>query len=213
MVCASAGVTRGATFGAHGPQAREPEDPPLLRILSSLALCLLLATPAAAQLASQTGLVGNVTDAGGGVLPGAVGDRRQRRHAGDPRRRHQRGGRLPVQRRAARPLRDHHHPPGLPDVQGDQHRGRRQPGGAPGRRVERRRAVGDGHRWRPPTPRSRPTGPRCRRPSRRAPWSTCRRAAATCGSWRRPRPACCVATPPTSACPSAAPASARSRTA
>ena len=44
----------------------------MLRILSSLALCLLLATPAAAQLASQTGLVGNVTDAGGGVLPGAA---------------------------------------------------------------------------------------------------------------------------------------------
>ena len=44
----------------------------MLRILSSLALCLLLATPAAAQLASQTGLVGNVTDAGGGVLPGAT---------------------------------------------------------------------------------------------------------------------------------------------
>ena len=44
----------------------------MLRILSSLALCLFLATPAAAQLASQTGLVGNVTDAGGGVLPGAA---------------------------------------------------------------------------------------------------------------------------------------------
>ena len=44
----------------------------MLRFLCSTALCLLLATPAAAQLASQTGLVGNVTDAGGGVLPGAT---------------------------------------------------------------------------------------------------------------------------------------------
>ena len=43
----------------------------MLRILWSAALCLLLATPAAAQLASQTGLVGTVTDSGGGVLPGA----------------------------------------------------------------------------------------------------------------------------------------------
>jgi len=44
----------------------------VLRILWSAALCLLLATPAAGQLASQTGLVGNVTDAGGGTLPGAT---------------------------------------------------------------------------------------------------------------------------------------------
>jgi hypothetical protein len=44
----------------------------LLRILWSAVLCLLFATPAVAQLASQTGLVGTVTDSGGGVLPGAT---------------------------------------------------------------------------------------------------------------------------------------------
>lgn len=43
----------------------------MLRVLSSAVLALLLSTPAFAQLASQTGLVGTVTDTGGGVLPGA----------------------------------------------------------------------------------------------------------------------------------------------
>ena len=37
----------------------------------SLCVCLLVAAPAAAQLASQTALVGTVTDTGGLVLPGA----------------------------------------------------------------------------------------------------------------------------------------------
>jgi len=41
------------------------------RIVVSLGLGLLLATPVAAQLASQTALVGTVTDSGGLVLPGA----------------------------------------------------------------------------------------------------------------------------------------------
>ncbi len=44
----------------------------MLRTLLAPILCLLLATSAGAQLASQTGLVGTVTDSGGGVLPGAT---------------------------------------------------------------------------------------------------------------------------------------------
>ncbi|MEO5819759.1 MAG: carboxypeptidase regulatory-like domain-containing protein, partial [Vicinamibacteraceae bacterium] len=43
-----------------------------LSLAFGLALCPALATPAEAQLASQTGLVGIVTDSGGGVLPGAT---------------------------------------------------------------------------------------------------------------------------------------------
>ena len=41
------------------------------RISVLLGLCLLLATSAWAQLASQTALVGTVTDGGGLVVPGA----------------------------------------------------------------------------------------------------------------------------------------------
>ena len=44
----------------------------MLRVLSTAVLALLLSAPALAQLASQTGLVGTVTDSGGGVLPGAT---------------------------------------------------------------------------------------------------------------------------------------------
>ncbi|BCS32362.1 hypothetical protein TBR22_A15720 [Luteitalea sp. TBR-22] len=44
----------------------------MLRALSSAVLALLLSTPAFAQLASQTGLIGTVTDSGGGILPGAT---------------------------------------------------------------------------------------------------------------------------------------------
>lgn len=44
----------------------------MLRVLSTAVLALLLSAPAFAQLASQTGLVGTVTDSGGGVLPGAT---------------------------------------------------------------------------------------------------------------------------------------------
>ncbi len=43
----------------------------MLRSLVTAAIALMLSTPAFAQLASQTGLVGTVTDSGGGVLPGA----------------------------------------------------------------------------------------------------------------------------------------------
>ncbi len=42
------------------------------RFFLAAALCLLLAATAAAQLASQTGLVGTVRDASGGVLPGVT---------------------------------------------------------------------------------------------------------------------------------------------
>ena len=42
------------------------------RVCVSLGLCLLLATTAWAQLASQTALVGTVTDSGGLVVPGAL---------------------------------------------------------------------------------------------------------------------------------------------
>ena len=41
------------------------------RILSLVCVCLLLATSSWAQLASQTALVGTVTDSAGAVLPGA----------------------------------------------------------------------------------------------------------------------------------------------
>ena len=44
----------------------------MFRVLSTAALALLLSTPAFGQLASQTGLIGTVTDSGGGVLPGAT---------------------------------------------------------------------------------------------------------------------------------------------
>lgn len=44
----------------------------MLRVLWTAALCLLLASSASAQLATQTGLIGTVTDSGGGVLPGAT---------------------------------------------------------------------------------------------------------------------------------------------
>lgn len=43
----------------------------VLRFVLSAVFCLCVATGAAAQLASQTALVGTVTDSGGGVLPGA----------------------------------------------------------------------------------------------------------------------------------------------
>lgn len=43
----------------------------MLRVLWSAVLCLCLASSASAQLATQTGLIGTVTDSGGGVLPGA----------------------------------------------------------------------------------------------------------------------------------------------
>jgi hypothetical protein len=42
------------------------------RVCVSVSLCLLLATSAWAQLASQTALVGTVTDGGGAVVPGAT---------------------------------------------------------------------------------------------------------------------------------------------
>src|SRR4029450_10194468 len=41
------------------------------RLSAILSLCLLLATSAWAQLASQTALVGTITDSGGLVVPGA----------------------------------------------------------------------------------------------------------------------------------------------
>lgn len=44
----------------------------MLRVLSTAVLALVLSTPAFAQLASQTGLIGTVTDSGGGLLPGAT---------------------------------------------------------------------------------------------------------------------------------------------
>jgi hypothetical protein len=44
----------------------------VFRALSTAVLALVLSTPAFAQLASQTGLIGTVTDSGGGVLPGAT---------------------------------------------------------------------------------------------------------------------------------------------
>ncbi len=44
----------------------------MLRVLWSAVFALSLSTAAFAQLASQTGLVGTVTDSGGGVLPGAT---------------------------------------------------------------------------------------------------------------------------------------------
>ena len=207
-LCSSDPLSR---FRAHG--AREPEDPPVLRILSSLALCLLLATPAAAQLASQTGLVGNVTDAGGGVLPGAtvtaVNVGTQATLSGVT-------NEAGVYQFNAVPLGRYEITITLQGFQTFKATNIEVGGNQVVRQdavPERRRRCTRRSRWRPPTPRSRPTGPRCRRPSRRAPSSTCRRAAATCGSWRRRRPACCAATPPTSACRSAAPASARSRTA
>jgi hypothetical protein len=43
----------------------------MLRVSASLFFSLLIATTAAAQLASQTALVGTVSDSGGGVMPGA----------------------------------------------------------------------------------------------------------------------------------------------
>ena len=42
------------------------------RILVAAGVCRLLSAGAFAQLASQTGLVGTVTDDGGGVIPGAT---------------------------------------------------------------------------------------------------------------------------------------------
>ncbi len=44
----------------------------MIRVLFSALLALTLSSPAFAQLASQTGLIGTVTDSGGGVLPGAT---------------------------------------------------------------------------------------------------------------------------------------------
>ncbi|AMY08817.1 Outer membrane cobalamin receptor protein [Luteitalea pratensis] len=44
----------------------------MFRVLSTAALALLLSTSAFGQLASQTGLIGTVTDSNGGVLPGAT---------------------------------------------------------------------------------------------------------------------------------------------
>src|ERR671912_647702 len=44
----------------------------VFRALFTAVLALVLSTPAFAQLASQTGLIGTVTDSGGGVLPGAT---------------------------------------------------------------------------------------------------------------------------------------------
>ena len=44
----------------------------VFRVLSTAALALLLSTSAFGQLASQTGLIGTVTDSNGGVLPGAT---------------------------------------------------------------------------------------------------------------------------------------------
>ncbi len=41
------------------------------RAIVTLAICLCFAGSASAQLGSQTGLVGTVTDSAGGVLPGA----------------------------------------------------------------------------------------------------------------------------------------------
>ena len=43
----------------------------LRRFLFTLVVCMGGATDAGAQLAEQTGLVGTVTDSGGGVIPGA----------------------------------------------------------------------------------------------------------------------------------------------
>ncbi|MCC6164382.1 MAG: TonB-dependent receptor [Acidobacteria bacterium] len=44
----------------------------MIRVIFSTLLALTLSSPAFAQLASQTGLIGTVTDSGGGVLPGAT---------------------------------------------------------------------------------------------------------------------------------------------
>lgn len=59
------------TYTFHDPHSPE-EDTRVLRLLCTALLALSLSTPAFAQLASQTGLVGTVTDSGGGVLPGAT---------------------------------------------------------------------------------------------------------------------------------------------
>ena len=79
-VGAPAGAARGAgapaSDGAGGPAGRSPpvkkeEDTMIGRAALCLALGLLFATNAGAQLASQTALVGTVTDSGNLVIPGA----------------------------------------------------------------------------------------------------------------------------------------------
>ena len=62
-----------------------------------------------AQLASQTALVGTVTDSGGLGRTRGAGRRRQRRHRGYLRGDDELGGVLPHPVRRARPLRDHGH--------------------------------------------------------------------------------------------------------
>ena len=72
-------------------------------------LGLSCATPAAAQLASQTALVGTVTDSGGLGGAGRAGRRRQHRHEGYLRDDDERGGVLQHPVRPHRHLRNHGH--------------------------------------------------------------------------------------------------------
>ena len=185
----------------------------MFRVLSTAALALLLSTSAFGQLASQTGLIGTVTDSNGGVLPGAtvtaVNVGTQTTLSGVT-------NEAGVYQFNAVPLGAYEITislAGVPDLQGDEHRGRRQPGRSPGCRPERGRSERDDHRRSgehddPDRPRHRVADRRGARRHRPAV-----AAAATSGRWPRRRPACSAGRRPTSACRSAAPASARSRTA
>ena len=128
------------------------------QLSASAAFVLLLSTSAWAQLASQTALVGTVTDSAGAVVPGAnvvavnvgTADKYEATTNAE--------GYYNIQFAQARPLRDHRQPIRILDLQGHGHRGRYQPGGAHERRAaggrdhrdRDRRGQGPGARHRPP---------------------------------------------------------------
>ena len=109
---------------------RKPTMKMLLRISTALCCSLLLATAAAAQLASQTALVGTVTDSGGGVMPGAqvlaVNQGTKDTYEATT----NAEGYFHIQFVRPGQVRNLGDPPGLPDVQDDGRRGFDQPGRA-----------------------------------------------------------------------------------
>ena len=115
------------------------------RIALSLVLSLCLAANASAQLASQTALVGTVTDSGGLVVPGAqvVAVNTGTKDTYEATTNAEGYYHIPFVRPGK--VRNHHHDPELSDVQGDRRRGRHQPGRAHERDAagRRRHRVGE----------------------------------------------------------------------
>ena len=91
----------------------------LRRFFVTLVVCMGGATGAWAQLAEQTGLVGTVTDSGGGVIPGAAVTAVNVEYQGHLRDAHERAGAVQHPERPDRALLHHDRAPGLQDLPGD----------------------------------------------------------------------------------------------